>query len=76
MMGTEILNIDASWAKKLTKTRVSFLMTPSVGQVFQLPAYIQCLMPVQHRFLTVKALAVVVSFKKENALVVECPGVL
>ena len=31
MMGTEILKIDASWAEKLTKTRVSILMTPTVG---------------------------------------------
>ena len=30
MMGTEILKIDAYWAKKLTKTRVPFLMTPTV----------------------------------------------
>ena len=30
MMGTEIFKIDASWAEKLTKTRVSFLMTPTV----------------------------------------------
>ena len=26
---TEIFKIDASWAEKLTKTRVSFLMNPS-----------------------------------------------
>ena len=31
MMGTEIFKIDASCAEKLTKTRVSFLMTPTVG---------------------------------------------
>ena len=31
MMGTEIFKIDAPWAEKLTKTRVSFLMNPSVG---------------------------------------------
>ena len=30
MMGTEIFKIDASWAEKLTKTRVQFLMTPTV----------------------------------------------
>ena len=30
MMGTEIFKFDASWAEKLTKTRVSFLMTPTV----------------------------------------------
>ena len=30
MMGTEIFKIDASWAEKLTKMRVSFLMTPTV----------------------------------------------
>ena len=30
MMGTEIFEIDASWAEKLTKKRVPFLMTPSV----------------------------------------------
>ena len=30
MMGTEIFKIDSSWAEKLTKTRVSFLMTPTV----------------------------------------------
>ena len=28
---TEIFQIDASWAEKLTETRVSFLMTPTVG---------------------------------------------
>ena len=32
MMGTEIFKINASWAEKLTKTRVPFLMTPTVGQ--------------------------------------------
>ena len=32
MMGTEIFKIDASWAEKLTKTRVSFLMTPTVAK--------------------------------------------
>ena len=32
MMGTEIFKIDASWAEKLTKTRVPFLMTPTVLQ--------------------------------------------
>ena len=31
MMGTEIFKIDASWAEKLTKTRVSFLMNPTVS---------------------------------------------
>ena len=30
LMGTQIFKIDASWAEKLTKTRVSFLLTPSV----------------------------------------------
>ena len=30
MMGIEILKIDASWAEKLRKTRVPFLMTPTV----------------------------------------------
>ena len=30
MMGTEIFKIDAYWAEKLTKTRVAFLMNPSV----------------------------------------------
>ena len=30
MMGTEIFKIDASWAEKLTKTRVSFLAAPTV----------------------------------------------
>ena len=30
MMGTEIFKFDASWAEKMTKTRVSFLMTPTV----------------------------------------------
>ena len=33
MMGTEIFKIDASWAEKLTKTRVSFLMTPTVSRL-------------------------------------------
>ena len=33
MMGTEIFKIDASWAEKLTKTRVSFLMTPTVASL-------------------------------------------
>ena len=32
MMGTEIFKIDASWAEKLTKTRVSFLTAPTVLQ--------------------------------------------
>ena len=30
MMATEIIEIDASWAEKWTKTRVSFLSAPSV----------------------------------------------
>ena len=30
MMGTDIFKIDAHWAEKLTKTRVPFLMTPTV----------------------------------------------
>ena len=30
MMATEIFKIDASWAEKLTETRVQFLMTPTV----------------------------------------------
>ena len=34
MMGTEILKIDASWAEKLTKTRVSFLTAPTVVVMF------------------------------------------
>ena len=33
MMGTEIFKIDATWAEKLTKTRVQFLMTPTVSKV-------------------------------------------
>ena len=32
MMGTEIFKIDAPWAQKLPKTRVPFLMTPTVLQ--------------------------------------------
>ena len=31
MMGTEIFKIDASWAEKLKKTRVSFLTAPTVN---------------------------------------------
>ena len=31
MMGTEIFKIDASWAEKWTKTRVSFLSAPTVA---------------------------------------------
>ena len=34
-MGTEIFNIDASWAEKLMKTRVSFLAAPTVVVVEQ-----------------------------------------
>ena len=30
MVGTEIFKIDAPWVQKLMKTRVSFLMTPTV----------------------------------------------
>ena len=30
MMGTEIFKIDASWAEKLIKKRVSFLTAPTV----------------------------------------------
>ena len=33
MMGAEILKIDASWAEKLTKTRVPFLMTLTVDMI-------------------------------------------
>ena len=35
MMGTEIFKIDAPWAEKLTKTRVSFLMTPTVSGIIK-----------------------------------------
>ena len=31
-MGTEIFKMDASWAEKLTKRRVQFLLTPTVAQ--------------------------------------------
>ena len=31
MMGTDIFKIDASWAEKLMKTRVSLLTAPTVG---------------------------------------------
>ena len=34
MIGTEIFKIDASWAEKLTKTRVQFLLTPTVTVPF------------------------------------------
>ena len=34
MMETEIFKIGASWAKKLTKTRVQFLLTPSVVYIY------------------------------------------
>ena len=30
MMATEIFNIDASWAEKLIKKRVSFLTAPTI----------------------------------------------
>ena len=33
MMGTEIFKIDASWAEKLMKTRVQFLLTPTVEAI-------------------------------------------
>ena len=33
MMGTDIFEIDASWGEKLTKTRVQFLLTPTVIQL-------------------------------------------
>ena len=38
-------------------------------QASQRQAYILCLMQIQHRFLTMKALVVVVTFKKKKALV-------
>ena len=31
MMGAEIFKIEASWAEKLMKTRVQFLLTPTVS---------------------------------------------
>ena len=34
MMGTEIFNIDTSWAEKLMKTRVPFSSAPTVMMVF------------------------------------------
>ena len=34
MMATEIFNIDASWAEKLMKKRVSFLTAPTVLLIF------------------------------------------
>ena len=41
MMGTEIFKIDASWVEKLTKTRVPFLSTPTVGHL-QVTTEIPC----------------------------------
>ena len=41
MKATEIFKIDASWAEKLTKTRVQFLLTPSVVEVFHFGIDIQ-----------------------------------
>ena len=32
MMATEIIEIDAPWAEKWTKTRVSFLSAPTVAK--------------------------------------------
>ena len=40
MMGTEIFKIDASWAEKLTKTRVSFLTAPTVVYIWTGKYYI------------------------------------
>ena len=34
MMATEIIEIDAPWAEKWTKTRVSFLSAPTVWREF------------------------------------------
>ena len=31
MMATELIEIDAAWAEKWTKTRVPFLSAPTVG---------------------------------------------
>ena len=39
MMGTEIFEIDASWAEKLRKTRVPFLMTPTVCLLIEKMTY-------------------------------------
>ena len=39
-MGTEIFKIDASWAEKLTKTRVSILMTPTVNCCVKLQLFL------------------------------------
>ena len=41
MMDTDIFKIHASWAEKLTKTRVQFLLTPSVVEVFHFGIDIQ-----------------------------------
>ena len=38
MMGTDIFKIDASWTDKLTKTRVQFLLTPTVSSFHLSPS--------------------------------------
>ena len=51
-MGTEIFKIDASWAEKLTKTRVSFLAAPTVYSldiVFQCEGWLGHLASTGHR---------------------------
>ena len=55
MMGTEIYKIDASWAEKLTKKRVSILTAPTVSIVLHIPrvtiiiyAYLYVLYLVMH----------------------------
>ena len=45
MKATEIFKIDASWAEKLTKTRVSFLMNPTVDRIAQAKECVDVAMP-------------------------------
>ena len=59
MMGTEMFKIYASWEEKLTKTRVSFLMNPSVYYEF---SFINMVSPLKNRI----SLPVSSAFKKKN----------
>ena len=49
-MVTEIFRIDASWAEKLTKTRVQFLLTPTVIQGVRLDLFYPVFLTLQFAF--------------------------
>ena len=78
MMATDIFKIDASWAEKLTKNESLILNDAKCRTSVSTSCLHTMFNACSAKILNCESAysLVVVSFKKENALVVECPGVL